>query len=83
LNDCWVHRWNRWWNCNEIRYAKRNIGEYWRFRSGWPLQRASLFGKIMGVHWLVTVQFWLAIWSGLYVMNDDGLLVSRLETQGH
>lgn len=77
LNDLWVNRWSRWWNCNEIRYAKRNIAEYWRFRSGWPLRRASILGKIMSARWLVTIQFWLAIWSRLYVMNDDGLLEPR------
>ncbi|WP_208630878.1 hypothetical protein [Ralstonia insidiosa] len=77
LNDTWVHRWGRWWNCNEIKYAKDNIAEYWRFWGGIPPQRSSLIGRAMGARWMVTIQFWLAIWSRLYFLSDEGLLESR------
>ncbi|SDF82840.1 hypothetical protein SAMN05216466_101204 [Paraburkholderia phenazinium] len=83
LNDCWVYRWGRWWNCNEIRYAKGNIAEYWRFSSSWPRQRTSSIGKVMSARWLVTFQFWLAIWSRLYVLSDEGLVASCWRQKKH
>ncbi|MEM5332378.1 hypothetical protein VSR34_38800, partial [Paraburkholderia sp. JHI2823] len=29
LNDEWITRWNRRWNCNALRWAKGGIREYW------------------------------------------------------
>jgi hypothetical protein len=42
-------------------------------RSRRPIWRtmAMLAGKAMGCSWLVTCQFWLAIWSGLFVLDDN------------
>ncbi|VWD54729.1 hypothetical protein BLA18110_07968 [Burkholderia lata] len=43
---------------------------------------AIALGQVMGSHWLVTVQFWLAIWSGLYVLNEDERLQRRWRRDG-
>ncbi|WP_155639550.1 hypothetical protein [Burkholderia multivorans] len=77
FNDEWVTRWGRWWNCNEVMNAKRLIAEYWRFRFGYGTTRSRVLGNTLGTSWAVSVQFWLAVSSRLFVLSDDGELILR------
>ncbi|GEM_PF-728855 len=44
-----------------------------------PLWMSGLrgIGWLMGRPWLVTMQFWVAIWSGLFILNDEDELQWR------
>lgn len=48
---------------------------------------AQSIGWVMGCRWLVTIQFWLAIWSRLFVLNEDERLqwrwAARRECERH
>jgi hypothetical protein len=48
-----------------------------------PLSRSLMtgLGWVMGCNWLVTVQFWLAIWSHLYILTDKERLEWRWKGQ--
>lgn len=95
MNDEWAFRWGVWWNCNSIKWAKRRIEEYWRWGVGSPAFRIYSsnhrepiwisglrgIGWVMGRSWLVTLQFWMAIWSGLFILNDDDRLQWRWSQQ--
>lgn len=48
----------------------RYIGWWWR-------SIAKVVGLVMGMRWLVIAQFWLAIWSGLFVIAADDRLSWR------
>lgn len=93
LNDDWVWRWGSWWNCNSIKFAKGEIHIYWRlvFGGGHELiysrkkmKKLDLFrlfrrtvGYLMSLSLLVRLQFWMAIWSGLYVLDSNDRLRLR------
>ncbi|MGN8134613.1 hypothetical protein ACTJLC_07785 [Paraburkholderia sp. 22099] len=77
FNDEWVNRWGRWWNCNEIKHAKRLLEEFWGFRFGYRTLRSAILGKTLGTSWAVSIQFWLAVSSQLFVLSDDGELRLR------
>ncbi|PLR48282.1 hypothetical protein CYR40_06800 [Chimaeribacter arupi] len=89
LNDKWVRRWGELWNCNAIEHAKTEMKSYWRWRLGefkyfslysaglgsysWSgILRKSLC-KLLINHYMITIQFWLAIHSGWYVLGDGKL----------
>ncbi|WP_220034564.1 hypothetical protein, partial [Pseudomonas syringae] len=48
-------------------------------RHAGPLVRtgAKAIGWVMSTRWLVTAQFWLAIWSGLWVLDQDDRVIWR------
>lgn len=47
--------------------------------TGWWLRAiAKAVGLVMGMRWLVIAQFWLAIWSGLFVIDADDRLSWRV-----
>nr|WP_157720831.1 hypothetical protein [Pseudomonas sp. Z003-0.4C(8344-21)] len=48
----------------------RFIGWWWR-----PIAKAV--GSLMGMRWLVVLQFWSAVWSGLFVIDSDDRLSWR------
>jgi len=77
FNDAWVHRWGHWWNGNEIMRAKGLIAEYWRFRFGFRTWQSAVLGNTLGISWVVTVQFWVAVASMLFVLSPDGELQLR------
>lgn len=92
MSDDWVHRWGHWWNCNAIKFAKGEIALHWRFcwlpRSYSPFagrpRRKSItrllsagFERFLTLRFLVTAQFWMAIWSGIWVMDHDDRLRLR------
>lgn len=43
----------------------------------WLRALAKVIGWFMSFRWMVTAQFWLAIWSGLWVLAQDGRLKWR------
>ena len=43
----------------------------------WWRPMAKIVGWVMSLPWLVTVQFWLVIWSGLFVLDKDDRLSWR------
>lgn len=43
----------------------------------WVRGLAKVVGWVMSSRWLVKAQFWLAIWSGLWVLSADGCLKWR------
>ncbi|MCX8956988.1 hypothetical protein [Erwinia psidii] len=89
LNDKWVRRWGELWNCNAIEHAKTEIKSYWRWRLGEfrhfslyddeiePYSLNGILRKSLCIflinHYMITVQFWLAIHSGWYVLGDGKL----------
>lgn len=93
LNDKWVWRWDMPWNYNSIDWAKRRIGDYWKWAFKVPflgiyppfstpryrffVWKFSSLRWLMTRQWCLTVQFWMAVWSGLLVMNSDGILQWR------
>lgn len=93
LNDKWVRRWGELWNCNAIEHAKTEMKFYWRRRLGefkhftlysavlgsypWKgILRKSLC-KLLINHHIITVQFWLAVHSGRYVLGDGKLKLNK------
>lgn len=48
-----------------------------RFVDWWWRPMAKVVGLVMGMRWLVIAQFWLAIWSGLFVIGADDRLSWR------
>jgi hypothetical protein len=90
LNDTWIRRWGMTWNCNAIHEAKRRIGDYWKWGFKAPVMgiyppftasNSRLYtGQAESLRWLMTrqwclaLQFWLAVWSGLFVMGRDNVL---------
>ncbi|HHG0679775.1 TPA: hypothetical protein ACPUKS_000670 [Enterobacter cloacae] len=93
LNDKWVRRWGELWNCNAIEHAKTEMKFYWRWRLGefkhfslysaglgsypWKgILRKSLC-KFLINHHIITVQFWLAVHSGRYVLGDGKLKLNK------
>lgn len=89
LNDKWVRRWGELWNCNAIEHAKTEIKHYWRWRLGefkyfslcspgreslpWHgLLRKGLC-KFLINNYIITIQFWIAIHSGRYILGDGKL----------
>jgi len=77
LQDEWVHRWGRWWNCNEIKFAKSELRNYWLFSFDWPRQRMPLVRRLLGASWFVTVQFWAAVGSRAFILDVEGRLAPR------
>ncbi|EOY4402887.1 TPA: hypothetical protein ACTW1W_002109 [Klebsiella michiganensis] len=93
LNDKWVRRWGELWNCNAIEHAKTEMKSYWRWRLGefkhfslysaglgsypWNgILRKSLCKLLINNH-IITVQFWLAVHSGRYVLGDGKLKLNQ------
>lgn len=90
LNDTWGRRWGRSWNCNAIYQAKRSIGDYWKWvfkipaLGIYPPFSTSHFwfytGQAKSLRWLMTrrwclsVQFWIALWSRLFVLDSENIL---------
>jgi len=48
-----------------------------RFIRCWSRPIAKAVGSVMGMRWLVIAQFWLAMWSGLFVIDGDDRLSWR------
>ena len=93
LNDTWKRRWGTIWNCNAIECARRRIAEYWKWGFCLPLVgRPPLYSPSRkGIHlfeakplrwfmtrpWCLNIQFWTAIWSGLFILSDENVLQWR------
>lgn len=93
LNDKWVRRWGELWNCNTIEHAKTEMKSYWRWRLGefkhFSLYSAGLgpypwngilrksLCKLLINHHIITIQFWLAVHSGRYVLGDGKLKLNQ------
>ncbi|HCK5320853.1 TPA: hypothetical protein N0J00_003495 [Salmonella enterica subsp. enterica serovar Manhattan] len=93
FNDTWKRRWGTTWNCNAIESARRRIAEYWIWGFSLPLVgRHPLYSPSRkGIHlfeakslrwfmtrpWCLNAQFWMAIWSGLFILNDENVLQWR------
>ncbi|MBL5827574.1 hypothetical protein [Serratia fonticola] len=88
LNDEHVRRWGHWWNCNLIKWAKHEIRGYWKYGFGTGTQQMRFYSlytpgmlpvrlltAFMSSRWMVSLQFWGAIWSSLYRLSDEGKLV--------
>jgi hypothetical protein len=93
FNSDWERRWGGIWNLDVIKFAKGELSIYWRFgfwRFGTYLYATETFGQRalvrtirQPIEWLMTrnaslsIQFWLAIWSGMWRLNDDWRLEWR------
>jgi len=93
LNDKWVRRWEELWNCNAIEHAKTEMKHYWRWRLGefkyfslYIAGRESLpwhgilrknLCKLLINHYIITIQFWIAIHSGRYILGDGKLELNQ------
>lgn len=90
LNDKWERRWGVLWNCNAIERAKCKIAAYWKWKLGeyryFLLSQSyhkqfSIQSQIrklictMLIHpYMLTLQFWLAIHSGCFMLEDGELI---------
>lgn len=45
-----------------------------KYAAPWVRVGAKAIGWVMSIPWLVTAQFWLAIWSGMWVLDQDDRL---------
>lgn len=93
LNDKWVRRWGELWNCNAIEHAKTEMKSYWRWRLGefkhfslycaglgpypWNGILRKILCKLLINNHIITVQFWLAVHSGRYVLGDGKLKLNQ------
>ena len=93
LRDTWERCWGELWNCSAIEDAKEEMKLYWRWRLGeygyfslnhprfGPLTLNGVFRKSLCKLLInpncITLQFWLAIHSGLYDLGDGRLMFSR------
>lgn len=93
LNSEWDKRWGIMWNLDVVKFAKSELAIYWRFgfwRSGTYLyatesfvQRTLVSTIRQPIEWLMTrnislsIQFWLALWSGMWCLDDDWRLAWR------
>lgn len=48
-----------------------------KYAAPWVRVGAKAIGWVMSNRWLLTAQFWLAIWSGLWVLDQDDRLIWR------
>lgn len=84
MNDTWSRRWGTFWNCNSITYAKREIEIYWKWVFGahggsfyTPLLWRKALAWIMSRPWILTMQFWAAIWSRQFILDENDRLRRR------
>lgn len=92
LNSEWTNRWGLYWNLDAIKEAKVHLLHYWiselkylhfgREISLMQRLRRKLLspvGRVMASDWALSSQFWVAIWSGLFVLNNESRLQWRWE----
>lgn len=93
INSEWENKWGQPWNLDVLKFAKGELAGYWRFVFGANGMRrytpngctSRPFGSVirkpiaglMATDLLVSTQFWLAIWSGLWLLNEDWRLECR------
>lgn len=85
-------RWGIFWNLDAIEFAKKCIAEYWEYNFGMPDTMGKLkfsacrrlviiftrpISWLMAKKSIISLQFWLAIWSGFYILNDESELQWR------
>lgn len=90
LNSRWERRWKCFWNLDAVKEAQLRIYQRWAFQvkyayfgrelnlaQGLAVAAMRPFAWVMAQDWAIAAQFWIAIWSGLYVLNDKSELQWR------
>lgn len=65
-------RWFGTFSCSGMYVPVGNGGP--KYAAPWVRVGAKAIGWVMSIPWLVTAQFWLAIWSGMWVLDQDDRL---------
>lgn len=92
LNSERSYRWGLHWNLDAIKEAKVHLHHHWiselkylhfgrEISSAQRLRHMLLrpVGRVMTSDWALSFQFWTAIWSGLFVLNNESRLQWRWE----